>query len=343
MSSYPFAPREPSPVHASRRERKAGIPWPRLQVLVVDDDAQTRQALARAIAELGHACRVAHDGPSALEQIAEAPVDVVISDWEMPRMSGAELCERIRRADVESPYTYFIMLTSFQDRDHLFAAMEAGADDYQRKPVELDELEARLVSAARVVDLHRRLASKTAALRHDSQKLYAASRTDALTGAGNRLHLDEELNRALSRARRYGHKSSLAMCDLDFFKAFNDQLGHVAGDDALRRIAETMRASLRSGDALFRYGGEEFAVLLAEQTVDDAVRVMERVRAAVERLGLPCAKTGGAMTMSVGVAELDTERDRSPIDWIGRADAALYAAKQRGRNRVLPSCPRHEA
>lgn len=341
MSAHPFSPCTISGAAAENVRRRRAT-WPPLEILVVDDETSSRSGLAMAIAMLGHHCRTAASAAEALERIAEKPADVVISDWEMPGMSGAQLCERIRSAGDDAPYTYFIVLTGFHDREHLIAAMEAGADDYQRKPVELDELEARLVSAARVVELHRRLASKTAALRHDSKRFYAASRTDTLTGAGNRLHLDEELTAALARARRYGHKCSIAMCDLDFFKAFNDRFGHVAGDEALRRIAETMRSTIRTGDALFRYGGEEFAVLLVEQNVGDASRVMERVRAEVERIALPSATAGRSMTISIGVAGLDLTRDRSPTDWIGRADAALYAAKAQGRNRVVSSPSKEE-
>lgn len=291
---------------------------------------------------LGHHCQTATSGADALERIADRPFDVVISDWEMPGMSGAELCERVRAAaGDDAPYTYFILLTGFHDRDHLMTGMEAGADDYQRKPVDVDELEARLVSAARVVDLHRRLTTRAAALRHDSKRFYAASRTDPLTGAGNRLRMNEELAAAIARAKRYGHRFSIAMCDLDFFKAFNDRFGHIAGDEALQRIAETMRATIRTGDTLFRYGGEEFVVLLAELDVDGAARVMDRVRAEVERLALPAGSGESSMTVSIGVAELDLARDRSSIDWIGHADAALYAAKTRGRNRVV-TCPHRD-
>jgi two-component system chemotaxis response regulator CheY len=313
-----------------------------LDILVVDDERSSRDGLALAIRAIGHRCRTAGDGEEALRAIAEKQPDVVISDWEMPAMNGAELCRRTRNAGEDVPYTYFIILTAFGDREHLLAGMAAGADDYQHKPVNLDELEARLVSAARVVGLHRKLAARTADLRRDSKRFYDASRTDALTGTGNRLRLDDEVSTLLSRAQRYGHRCSLAICDLDFFKAFNDRFGHVAGDEALRRVAEGMRANLRSADTLFRYGGEEFVVLLVEQSLGDAELAMDRMRAEVERLAIPSPATGGALTLSVGVAEVDPARDKTPADWIARADAALYAAKSRGRNRVVSTpCP-HE-
>jgi diguanylate cyclase (GGDEF)-like protein len=282
---------------------------------------------------------VAVDGHDALSVLAERPADLVVSDWDMPRMSGAELCRRVRAAEDDAPYTYFVLMTGFDDRDHLLAGMAAGADDYQRKPISFDELEARLMSAARVVDLHRRLASRNAELKDEGTRHYRASRTDALTGVGNRMRLDEELATLLARAQRYGHRCSLAICDLDFFKSYNDELGHVAGDEALRRVAEGMRASLRSSDSVFRYGGEEFVVLLIEQSLAEAQCAMERMRGEIERLAIPSPGTNGPLTVSVGVAEIDTSLDRTPDDCIARADEALYAAKSAGRNRVVSTVP----
>ena len=309
-----------------------------LDVLVVDDDESSRELIAIAVHSFGHKCRVAVDGNDALRLLAERPADLVISDWDMPGMNGAELCRNVRDGGDEEPYTYFIIMTAFNDRDHLLAGMSAGADDYQRKPVSFDELEARLLSAGRVVDLHRRLATRTATLRDDSSRNYLASRTDALTGVGNRMRLDEEISTLLSRAQRYGHKCSLAICDLDLFKSYNDHFGHVAGDEALKRVAEGMRSNLRSADALFRYGGEEFVILLVEQPLSEAERAMERMRAQIEALHIPAAN-GGPLTLSVGVAEIDPRSDHTPEAWIGRADQALYAAKAGGRNRVVSTLP----
>lgn len=265
--------------------------------------------------------------------LAERPADVVISDWEMPKMTGAELCRRVRAME-DGRYTYFILMSGFHDRVHLLEGMAAGADDYQKKPIDLDELEARLVSAARVVDLHRRLAEREHNLRRDSSQLWAASRTDALTGVGNRLSMEEELAGAWSRAERYGHHFSLAIVDVDHFKGFNDGLGHVAGDEALKQVAKALRRAVRTGDAIYRYGGEEFLVLLPEQTLADAKRAIERVREEVLARAIVRPEKGQSLTVSAGVAELDRSVDSSVEEWIARADAALYIAKSHGRNRV---------
>ena len=134
----------------------------KLEVLVVDDDEETGDGLARFVRAFGHGCRVASDGDEALRVMAEGRTDVVISDWDMPGVSGADLCKRTRVAADDAPYTYFIFLTGFVDREHRFAGMKAGADYYQRKPVDVDELEAQLISAARLIELHRRLAARLA-------------------------------------------------------------------------------------------------------------------------------------------------------------------------------------
>jgi two-component system, cell cycle response regulator len=310
-----------------------------LDVLVVDDDEAARELGQAVVERLGHRCRTALDGDEALRMIADREVDVIVSDWDMPGMSGAELCRRTRSRGDNAPYTYFILVTAFKDRAHMLGGMAAGADDYQRKPLNVDDLEGRLISAGRVVLLHRRLAAQAADLRESSALLYVASRTDALTGAGNRLALDEELENLLTRAERYGNRASLAICDLDFFKGYNDHFGHVAGDAALRLVAGAMRAALRSVDLVYRYGGEEFVVVLVEQSLEPTECAMDRLREAIERLGVHSPATGGALTMSVGVAELDRSLDRTPADWLRRADAALYEAKAAGRNRVMSSVP----
>jgi diguanylate cyclase (GGDEF)-like protein len=196
-------------------------------------------------------------------------------------------------------------MTGHHDREHLLEGMSAGADDYQKKPVELDELEARLVSAARVVALHRRLSARESELRRDSSALFAVSRTDPLTGVGNRLRMEEELAAAYSRAKRYGHHFSLAIVDVDHFKGFNDGFGHLAGDEALKQVASTLRARLRSADSVFRYGGEEFVVVLPEQSLAEAVGVVDRMRRALEDQRIRRPDEGRVLTVSAGVAELD--------------------------------------
>ena len=310
-----------------------GLAETRLDVLIVDDDTDARDLLTEAVRAMGYPCRAACDGVDAWAMHEARRANVILSDWAMPRMDGIELCRRTRARGAGEPYTYFIFMTGFADREHFAHGIDAGADDYQRKPVDLSELRARLASAARALACQERLAAANAALKGDSETSFRVARIDALTQMQNRFAMDEELRNLWSRVTRYGHRYSLAMCDVDHFKEFNDRHGHLGGDVALKRIAKTIGGALREGDGHYRFGGEEFVVLLPEQPLSEALVVMDRVRLAVEGLAIPTGR-GGVVTLSLGVAELDVSSDREPADWLARADAALNRAKANGRNCV---------
>jgi diguanylate cyclase (GGDEF)-like protein/PAS domain S-box-containing protein len=162
------------------------------------------------------------------------------------------------------------------------------------------------------------------------------ARRDPLTGLGNRLRLDEDLLIYDARRVRYGYSYCVLLCDLDRFKALNDRHGHQAGDRVLRAVADTLRRESRTSDAVYRYGGEEFLVLLAEQTLDGALVACERMRAAVQALGLGHEDSeAGVVTISIGAAQCPRGDRTDPADAIRRADEALYVAKAQGRNRVV--------
>jgi two-component system, cell cycle response regulator len=305
-----------------------------LRILIAEDDAVSRTILRRAVEKLGHECLAAADGEEAWGLYKENPdLDVIISDWMMPGVDGLELCRRVR-GDGREGYTYFIFLTALGDREHLLQGLEAGADDYLSKPLDRDELGMRLTSALRVTELHRRLAVQNGELEQLNRMLFEQSRQDPLTSLGNRLRLTEDLQVLQSRTERYGHTYAVVLCDVDFFKAYNDRYGHLAGDDVLRRVAATISSGLRTGDTAYRYGGEEFLVVLPEQGAEAAAAITERLRQAVEDLGIPHADggPGGVLTISAGVAVSTGSGDADGL--LKAADKALYAAKSEGRNRV---------
>jgi two-component system cell cycle response regulator len=307
-----------------------------LDVLIAEDEEDSRDALQSAVRSLGHSCRAARDGVEALAMHEATRADVILSDWKMPRMSGLELCRRVREDDTARSYTHFIFVTANGDKAHFIHGMHAGADDYIAKPVDMDELQARLVAARRVVFLHRELRERNSSLRHDSERSHVAARTDRLTDAFNRLALEEDLETLAARALRYGHEYCAALCDIDDFKKYNDHFGHLAGDDALRVIARNIRGALRRGDVFYRYGGEEFLAILPEQSLREATLGMDRVRRTIERLAIPHAPDAGRpfVTISVGISALDASSDGAIDAWLRRTDAALYLAKARGRNCV---------
>jgi len=305
-----------------------------LEVLVVDSDPSVRRGLRAAVTTFGHRCRVAASATEALASHRNRRADVIVTEWMPAEMDGLELCRRVRDADAGA-YTIVLLTRASATRRELLQAVRAGADDLLRKPVDADELEARLIAAWRGLQSYRSIAAHNVDLRRDSQILFRTARVDPLTHVANRLRLDEDLDALQAQVSRYGRRASIAMCDLDSFKLYNDRHGHIAGDEALRRIARTIRANVRRGDHVYRYGGEEFLVVLPEQGPEEAAAAMERVRAAVQELGIahaPGAKHS-ALTVSVGVASIGVQvADSSVHDAVDRADRALYRVKAAGGN-----------
>ena len=305
-----------------------------MRILIADDSPTPRLMLQRELEGLGHECIVANDGTEAWELFQGSGVDVVISDWMMPGMDGDEFCRRVR-ADSKAPYAYFILHTSLEDLKHVVQGMQAGADDYLTKPFQRDQLATRLIAADRITAVHRRLASQQVELERLNAMLFEDSRHDRLTGLGNRRRQDEDLERFADQAKRYGHPFAVVLFDVDRFKQFNDSAGHAAGDEVLRSVAATLAQQCRSGDSAYRYGGEELLVAFPEQELEQARLAAERMRLAIEALAIPHPglTPPGVVTVSGGVACLAPPDTVTTL--LGRADAALYRAKQEGRNRIV--------
>ena len=313
-----------------------------MRVLVADDETSCRLVVKAAVERLGYECIVANDGAAAWERFERELPDVVITDWMMPGMDGLELCRRVRqRAD--DGYSYIILATSLDEHRYVVEGMEAGADDYLTKPISPFDVQARLIAAQRVTDLHKQVTKINLRLAELNVELAAQARTDPLTSLGNRLRLHEDLAGFQDRAERYGQSYSLAIGDLDEFKLYNDTHGHLAGDDALRRVGKALASACRAGDGAYRYGGEEFLIIYSNQSLDSALVAAERTRAAVESLAIEHSTNRAVMTMSIGVAAWRAESADTVDSVLGRADAALYVAKHRGRNRVTAEDTHHSS
>lgn len=307
-----------------------------MRVLIAEDDALTRRILQRAIKSLGHECLLAKDGAEAWEIHEREPyIDVIISDRMMPFVDGIELCRRVREAN-DDWYTFFIFITSLGGKGDLIEGLKAGADDYLIKPLDHEQLQAKLLAASRVTSLHRRLNEQNEQLEKLNSELFATSRRDPLTTLGNRLRLREDLEGLTSRVERYNHRVSAILCDIDFFKSYNDNYGHVAGDEVLKRTAGSILANLRKGDSAYRFGGEEFLVTLPEQSLDSAAAAAERLRDSVEAMQIPheYREDPKIVTISVGLAQLCPGDRKSAEELLKEADDALYEAKENGRNRI---------
>ncbi len=306
-----------------------------MQILIADDDPMSSRLIQRALIKFGYDCRVAYDGEEAWAIYRDSDVDVIISDCMMPKMDGVELCRRVRGFPYR-PYTYFIFLTALGGNDDLLGGIEAGADDYITKPLDPIELKACLISASRVTSLHHELGRQRLELERLNHELADQARKDPLTALGNRLRLREDLEALQERVRRYGQSASVALCDIDFFKGYNDFYGHLAGDEALVAVGAVIRNQLRVSDSAYRYGGEEFLIMLPEQSLEDAAIAMERLRSAVEGLNIQHKgqKPPGVVTLSIGIAAISPADLKSADSLLKEADVALYYAKSKGRNRV---------
>lgn len=306
-----------------------------MKVVIAEDDAVSRLMLRRSIEQLGHEVLVATDGTDAWALYCRHEVDVIVSDWLMPGMDGLDLCRRVRASQRET-YTYFMLLTSLEGKQHFMQGMQAGADDYLTKPLDREELQVRLQVASRVTSLHHQLAEKTRELERANHALAESARRDPLTGLGNRLQLREDLYRLQRWLDRYGRSFGVALCDVDRFKLYNDRYGHVAGDEVLQAVSTSVADTIRSGDMAYRYGGEELLIIMPEQSAETSVIAMERVREAVEHLAIEHVsnRPHGVVTISVGLVAIG-QGEQLPWEVVlNRADMALYRAKAEGRNRV---------
>ena len=324
-----------------------------MRILIADDDATSRLVLTAAAAKLGHECLVATDGSSAWGLLSTEGVDVLLTDWLMPGVDGPELCRRVR-AELSDRYVYVVLITGMAHPDQVLAGMGAGADDYLIKPVDPFAVQTRLVAAERVTALHRQVAEFRAQLELANHELLGHSLTDALTGLGNRRRMEQDLSGAHARAGRIRRSYAVTLFDIDHFKLFNDHYGHIAGDDALRRVGQCLAAATRTGESVYRYGGEEFLLLSPDITREAAAEAAERVGQAVADLGIPHSArptSPGVVTLSGGVACWTPTSGMTSAEVIDQADQALFAAKTAGRNRThaapvhrddhLPASPRH--
>ena len=314
-----------------------------MRVLVAEDDPPSRLIHQMTVEKLGHECLVAEDGNAAWDILQSHEVDVVLSNWMMPGLDGIGLCRKVRGADRDA-YTYFILLTALGEKEHLLEGMNAGADDYLTKPLDADDLQVRLISASRVTSLHRQLFEKTLGLQQLNLRLerlnvrlFEQARKDPLTQLGNRLQLREHMETMRGLVDRYEHGYCVTLLDIDFFKAYNDHYGHLAGDEVLVDVANTVAEHCRLGDTAYRYGGEEFLIVLPEQSPESATLAADRMRLAVKDLLIPHeAKTPpGTLTISGGVATLLPGQGKDLDALLREADLALYRAKRSGRDRIV--------
>lgn len=307
-----------------------------MRVLVVDDDPTTLLAVSNALTRFGYEVETAADGLSAWNKLLGAEVPVVVTDLEMPVEDGLSLCRRIRSASF-SHYTYIVLLTHRSDRENLIEALAAGADDFVGKPLDADQLRARLIVAQRIVTLEQELRQVNRQLEERNQGLKTQSRVDALTGAGNRASFQEQIELAHANAVRGRRRYGIVVCDLDRFKQVNDVHGHQTGDRALTAAVGAIHSVVRRGDLIFRYGGDEIVVIIADEDAENVAKLAERICIHLRDTPLQ-TDTGDSIRLSVSIGGAiypDTCGEGSHwADLFGLADEAMYEVKRRGGDGV---------
>lgn len=266
------------------------------------------------------------DPIEALDWCAENIPDLVMLDYLMPEMDGTEFLNHFRNIDGLRDIPV-VVITAAEQKEALYSALEAGANDFLRKPVDDLELIARANNMLQ-------LRARQLELAEANDRLLVLATTDSLTGLANRRHFLEKLQEEISRSQRYGRPFSVAMVDADHFKSVNDTYGHDIGDKVLQRLSNLMTGAARDVDCVGRLGGEEFAILLPETAVEGAKVFCERLLAHIREAEVDTGGEPLRFTVSIGLTEVCQGETKTDVI-LNRADEALYEAKEGGRDRVV--------
>jgi diguanylate cyclase (GGDEF)-like protein len=300
-------------------------------ILVADDEPVNRKLIQRRLEREKYFVLTAEDGQEAVELTKTRLPDLILLDVMMPVMDGLQAC-RLIKADAQTRDIPIIFLSARDETEVKVSGLSLGANDYISKPFKAEELLARVSVALRLKrerDLLRHTAEEAMA---NAEEAHERAMTDALTGLYNRYGLQRALAREHAEARRYDRPLSCLMIDLDEFKLVNDTYGHPTGDVAIRQFSVILTEAVRRSDMIFRYGGEEFLILLPETGLSGAFALAEKIRSMTDERVFGTVANGFHLTLSAGGAELGSQE--SGHDMIARADMALYRAKEKGRNRV---------
>lgn len=312
----PTFPQEPPAAEAAAQGQ--------IRVLIVDDDPVMREMLADVFEAPRYLADTAASGEEAFEKLQHGAFDLLLTDMRMPGYDGFDVLAAAHRI---APDTEVIVMTGYASVDMAVECMKRGATDFITKPFNIDHI---LMIAQRVVE-GKRLRERAA----QTEYYQSLALTDALTGIYNRRYFMQLLETEMARSKRKGHAFVVAMLDIDNFKSFNDTNGHLAGDDALKKVAWALDHHSRTSDIVARFGGEEFALILPEMTRNDGRLAAERLRRIIEQTPVPGEKNtvGGRLTISLGLAVFPDDAD-AVTQLLERADRALYLAKGRGKNQV---------
>ncbi|MEO6909421.1 MAG: diguanylate cyclase [Edaphobacter sp.] len=300
-----------------------------VKILVADDDPVSRRLMERTLQQSGYEVITAKDGRQAAAELSKADGPrLALIDWMMPELDGPSVCREVR-SRYEGSYIYILLLTAKESSEDVVKGLEAGADDYLTKPCHPAELKARLYTGQRILQLEDKLVEAREEMRFKATH-------DALTSLWDRGAVLALLRSELSRSVREHSSVSVLLCDVDHFKSINDVHGHPVGDEVLQEVSSRLMGAVRSYDAVGRYGGEEFLIVLSGTDGDHLNERAEEVRRAISHL--PFLTKHGPITVSISVGAVTIENWDETISiesFLKRADAALYRAKASGRDRVI--------
>jgi diguanylate cyclase (GGDEF)-like protein len=319
------------------------------KILIIDDNPTNLKVAVEYLEAYGFVVLVAQDGESGIERTKFALPDIILLDILMPGLDGFETCNRLK-ADVATKDIPVIFMTALASTEDKVKGFAVGAVDYVTKPIQREELLARITTHLRIQALTRQLQLQNQQLQQQAWELRQAQASaeaayrelqrlanlDSLTQVANRRRFDEYLNLEWRRMLREQSPLSLILCDIDYFKRYNDCYGHQAGDNCLKQIAQAIDCTLnRPGDLVARYGGEEFAIILPNTPATGAAQIAEMILAAIAQLQIPHAqsKVSAYVTVCLGVSSQIVQPNLQPHTLIAAADRALYTAKKQGRDR----------
>jgi diguanylate cyclase (GGDEF)-like protein len=307
----------------------------RQNILIIDDVPANIQIM-HAVLRDDYTVFFATSGRDGIRMAQKELPDLILLDIMMPDMDGYEVCTKIK-SDPLTREIPVIFITAMSNMEDEMKGLELGAIDYITKPVSPPIVKARVKNHLELKRHRDALEKLTIELDKRNLELNLLAREDALTGLANRRYFNEVLEAEIKRASRSRQILSLILCDVDFFKNFNDHYGHVAGDKCLQAIGQVLlRTFKRASDLPARYGGEEFAVIISETLRGNAGQLAEKLRQRMIAQAMPHAFSAAAeyVTLSFGVVEAQPTSERNAAWYINEADKTLYRAKENGRNQV---------
>lgn len=296
-------------------------------ILVVEESGLLGERLHDILSEDGNRVTLVHSAPEVMAEIGsgKSDLDLVLICMDMVNDDPLRLCSQLRGNEA-SRHVPILIVVEADDRDRLAKALDIGVTDYLARPVEANELRARVRTQIRRRRYH-------IGLRDAYERSIAMALTDHLTGCYNRRYLDTYLDGQIRQVAGAHKDMSVLVLDIDHFKAVNDTYGHTIGDEVLKVVSDRLKGGLRTVDMLARFGGEEFVAVMPDSDGRVAMMVAERLRRAIADTPFVMANVSIEVAISVGVAHLAASD--TPQSLLDRADGALYEAKARGRNQVV--------